>query len=262
MPPFSLVTPEERKSAMRHAVSYNAPCDLWVLAGSAPVRTKSRFLGLQRGARGADVILEAPVAEGSILPVRAGDGIEVFFNADGDRFTYMARILDRTTFELNGGTTVRAIRTAYPSRMVRGQKRNFYRINMPLGRPIEMRYGLVDRYTPGSAAYPRIVQRGRIELRDLSGGGLSFEVRKNSGTTLRPGDRMECAFRLPTNGDVRLLARVANTRADHGRSIIRFGAEFVDIHTRVEFKQDRDQILRYVADHQQRELARRSGIHA
>ena len=251
----------ERKHAMRAAVEYNLPCEIWVDSHGYPLQAKSRFFGLQAKSDAPCVIVEAPVLDGTILPLRPGQEVEVYFRVDDTRYMYHATVLNRGDFALNSGLVARALEITYPKSLARGQKRSHFRVPVSRVRPVELRYGLVDRKTPDPVARPAILFRGKSELVDLSAGGLAFDLPERNGLLVRPGRRLLCEFTLPTKERLTLHGRVAHRYPVHRENALRYGVQFVDIHRSVDFKAAHDRLLRYVVEVQRESLAKRSGIH-
>lgn len=264
MPTFGAATPTERKEAMRAAVAYNLPCDVWVDNGDGyRVRGKSRFFSLEPGTTsgGAHVIIEAPVTDGHVVPVRPGEPVDIYFRVNEHRYMYRATVLTRMDYELASRRTARALRITYPRHIVRGQKREYYRIAVPVSAPVELTYGVLDSATAVPILEPRVVYSGKTEILNLSGGGLAFEVPMHLRLNLRVGQRIVCAFTLPNGYEIEMQGRVANAYRIRGRAVVRFGVEFIDVEKAVDFRIAQDQLLRYIVGVQREQLARRSGLH-
>ncbi len=254
-------TAAERKHAMRAAVEYNLPCEIWVDSRGYPVQAKSRFFTLQAGAEAPSVIVEAPVSDGTILPLRPGQEVEVYFRVDDTRYMYQATVLKRGEFPLSSGQAARALEITYPQRLSRGQKRAYYRVPVSRLHPVELRYGLVDRKTPDPVVRPSVLFRGRTEVIDLSAGGVAFDLPERNRLLVRPGNRLICEFSLPNDERLTLHGRVAHRYALRGERALRYGLQFIDIHRQLNFKVAHDRLLRYVVEVQRESLAKRSGMH-
>ena len=253
-------SPDERKNAIRSAVSYNLPCDLWLDADGYRIRGKSRFFGMSAGLEGSYVLVEAPVADGHIVPVRPGEFLDVYFRVDEQRYMYRATVLGRTEYQLPNRHIARALEITYPDRMTRGQKREFYRISVPLHSPLELTFGVMDANVTDPIAEPRTMYSHTADVRNLSGSGLAFELSDRLQLNIRQGHRLLCAFTLPTGEFIELQGNVVNILRIRGRGVIRCGVEYIDLDKAVAFRMAQDTMLRYIVSVQRDQMARRSGI--
>lgn len=253
-------TAAERKRAMREAVTYGLPCDIWVNSRGVPVQAKSRFFGMQAADDVPHVVVEAPVLDGTIVPLRPGEDVDVFFMVDNVRYTYRARVISRGRFPLNGGGVARSLEISYPRRLTRGQKREFFRTTISLIRPIELQLGLMDPKSADPISNPAVLFRRRSVIVNLSGGGLAFDLPQQHRLLLRPGQRLLCHFSLPSTQTLELQGRVTHRLPVSAERATRFGMRFIDVHRAVRFRTAHDRVLRYVARVQREMLAKRSGL--
>lgn len=261
MPTIGETTPNERRNAMRAAVGYNLPCDVRADLGGYPVHLKSRFFTMEAGPQGPQVVIEAPMQNNVVVPLRPGEPVSVFFRVDQVRYTYPTTILDRREFTLSGGDRTRALATAYPHRMLRGQRREYFRIAIPPDAPIPVNIGLVARGATDPTRASNIAFRSQTEIVNMSASGLAFDLWEEFSRSLRSGDRILCDIPLPNGSTVSLHGRVVNTYFMRGQRIVRYGVEFVDLETSVDLKMAQNRLLRYVVDVQRERLAERSGLY-
>lgn len=115
-----------------------------------------------------------------------------------------------------------AFRTRLPESVLRLQRRNFYRVKVPLSRPVLCRLSL-----PGTP-------RATLDLKvlDLSLGGLALLVCPDDFDAL-PGDAIgDCRITIPDFCDFRVALEVRNTEMlaeDDKHRLKRIGCRFVNL---------------------------------
>jgi c-di-GMP-binding flagellar brake protein YcgR len=119
-----------------------------------------------------------------------------------------------------------AFRLPLPASLLRLQRRNFYRVKVPLSRPVACRVP-----HPG-----RPDARLDLKVLDLSVGGLALLVSPHEFDREPGGTIDDCRIALPEQGDftARLEVRNAELLADRGRHALkRLGCRFLDLPVQV-----------------------------
>lgn len=117
-----------------------------------------------------------------------------------------------------------AFKAALPESMLRLQRREYFRLSLPITRPLRMQLPMVQE--DGSRAIMN------IEVGDLSGGGLAI-VNLPDTFKLEPGMEFEsCRLELPEVGEITAKLRVCSlmeTKTRSGNTLHRAGCEFIKL---------------------------------
>ncbi len=142
-----------------------------------------------------------------------------------------------------------AFRTALPNSVLRLQRRDFFRLAMPITRPLK-------------CSMPRADEEGNVSfvemnMVDISGGGLALTVPK--GATLEVGAEFpDCSIELPEVGTIKVTLAVRNVfevELRSGARVTRAGCSFVKPHGATLAL-----IQRYIMKVERERKARESGL--
>jgi len=242
----------ETAGTLLKACAQNLPLDLRVEGDKPAELYKSRFLRLDDSKGNPILLIEAPTLKGNIVPIRPGQNVRISFSHNGYEYAFASQVLGRTKFELNPQLTVTSLELLIPEQVSSGGKRGFYRI--PLGTaPSEVALSILAK---GKSGKDRVRSREKGTLTDIGGGGLGFRMPEGKSLLLSPGTRLLLQFPLPGDNDqIKLPGRICfSLRRPELREAF-FGVQFTDVDTKIEYKQDVDKILHFVAE-QQRQLMR------
>jgi c-di-GMP-binding flagellar brake protein YcgR len=239
---------------LTEACAQNLPLDLRVLDAKTSESYKSRFLGLALDARPPVLTVEAPTSKGGVVPVRAGNTVQINFSYEDGSRSFRTQVLGRGRFELNPKVTVPSLELAPPQTLSPGEKRNFYRVILS-DIPIELG---VSVFAEKEGRARRIRAREKAILTDIGGGGLGFRIPEGKSLLLDPDKRLFLTFRLPREDEpLRLLGRICFSIRRRELREAFFGVQFTDVDSELEYKRDIDRILRFVAEIQRQALSAR-----
>lgn len=189
------------------------------------------FLGHSEAKEGSSVMIERLVAIGASPRLDIGKDVSVVYSDSGATFYFGSRSID---IEDRDG----CIRLALPQRVVKNQKRRFFR-----ARPLSSHIFEVIVNT-------EIVSE-KCPVTDISSGGLAF-LTTIEEDLMRPDNSIALEFSLPdgfivkTNGILRSRTPIPSTVS---RNKYRCGVEFADIRESVQ-----DRIMKFVFNLQKEEL--------
>ncbi|MFZ2267907.1 MAG: flagellar brake protein [Azonexus sp.] len=178
----------------------------------------------------------------------AGSARQVILVANLDRVKMQIRLPGLKTTIHQGQN---ALCAPIPEAILRLQRREFFRLEPPLGAPIHCQ--LAVRQTAGSS------KTFDLSLSDISGGGVSLAGEPELAEYF-PRDTMfaDCRLEIPGEGVILINLRVRKTiemSLRSGHRCLRIGCEFVNLPgTRLAF------IERYIARIERERKARESGL--
>lgn len=241
--------------ALLSACAKNLPIDLRIIGEQPTTAYRSRFLSLTQTRKESVVVIEAPVARGSVVPIRPGGEAKVTFTLSGKENYFTTTVLGRGRYQLNPQTSVASLELRTPDDVLSEGIRSYYRITVEDTPSTEVRLGIL---ADDEGAATRVRWRERGVLTDVGGGGLGFRILEGRSLIIRPGTRLTLRFRLREDDEeIKLVGRVCFSirRPDIRRAF--FGVQFIDVESEIEYKQDIDRILHFVAEVQRHSLDER-----
>ena len=119
----------------------------------------------------------------------------------------------------------RALAAPLPDRLLRLQRREYFRLQTPVAAPLRCRIELTD-----AAAENRLVEWG---VADISAGGVSLMVPMTEQAACRPDTLLEnCRLEIPNDGVVLIhlrVRKVVELSTEHGLNQLRVGCKFVNV---------------------------------
>lgn len=190
--------------------------------------------GLLLDCSGDPAVNQAIVKAGKLIAIGSQRGVRVQFTFDG------AQLVEHEAGQ--------AFRVAFPRRMVRIQRREYYRLTLPSAHPIRCRIPLPDHATR------KVLD---VNLVDISVGGIGIigyppDVEFESGTVYRG-----CRIDLPYIGAINFAMQIRSTfrvTLPGGQPVKRSGCQFVDMP-----EPTVAQIQRYILQHERERRAREMG---
>jgi len=213
------------------------------------------MLDIRKVSKSKTLIIDQPVADGQVAPLRPDAQITLFFAVEQGRYAFSGTVLKRTDFELTGRRTVRALEITYPNILKSGQRRAYYRVPVPIRMPIHVNCLVVAGFTyeeegeNGSKLPPQGCLKGRAI--DLSVGGMLIAFEDGDTNLADIGTKLALEFTLGrSETPIRLNAVVRRLVRKGAREHLRAGIEFVDIDKAFEFKLAVNRLYKYVAERQ------------
>ncbi|NQU08945.1 MAG: flagellar brake protein [Candidatus Abyssubacteria bacterium] len=235
------------------ACAKNLPIDLSIIGEKPGAVYRSRFLRMEETSEEVLLTIEAPALKGGIVPVRPGQNLKISFVLNGQDWIFETTIVARGKFHLNPQTTVSSLQLLAPEEVLSGGKRGFYRVTLDDAAPKTVRLAILAEEIEGKK---RIRWRERGVMTDIGGGGLGFCISEGKSLLISPGAHLLLRFRLrPEGKELRLLGRVCFSLRQPELREAFFGVQFIDVDSEMEYKQAVDEILRFVAEEQRRNIS-------
>lgn len=185
--------------------------------------TKGRFADADPDA--ASIYLHLPAAAGTTRPEVSQD-VSVSFRRGSRKCVFTSCLID--SFEgraRDGGKSGLILRLSWPDSLQELQRRLFHRTPVPPGRyiPVDLWLSQANEDLSEHAT----AQRGKMV--DLSAGGLSIELPRETRPRWREDDQFTCRFSAgPNRPPVEVAARLTNyTRLSEGH--VRVGLQFLGL---------------------------------
>ncbi|GAB4332006.1 MAG: hypothetical protein Kow0099_03630 [Candidatus Abyssubacteria bacterium] len=236
------------------ACAYNVPLLITVESRDTLYRYKSRMLEMQKGAGTASLIIDIPITDGPAVALKPGLIMNVYFALDEKRYLFESAVLRKTTFTLENKRKTSALEISYPNILRSGQRRQYFRVPVPLGRPISVECGVMGNRTdwltqePGAWNFPsRLRFEGRII--NISVGGMLLAMKRAHGVTARVGVRLGMRFALaPNETPIALKGIIRRIEEGPTAEEIRVGVEFIDTNEKFDYRLAINRLYRYVAE--------------
>ncbi len=216
----------------------------------------SRFFDLDRSDR--SIIIDLPTGVGETFePLVKGDEINVYFQYSGFRFYFHSKVLGKVKYRLNESTKVPAYKIKLPTKLLDGERRNYFRVPTPHDKAVIVKFivypkggeqVIIDEDHPESI--PKVFEG---TILDISAGGVAIKVDENM-EEIKVGDKIDMRFRLRKEDfdELEISGVIRNERTYYNTESKIFGVEFLPERS-VEFKRAINKISRYVIE-RQREL--------
>lgn len=210
--PFFLYSKTEILSVLQSALQKNT------LIGAHFNQGRDYFLTslIGFGSNNAEIILDVGGDEG--MNDKALKAERLIFTTFIDRIKIQFGLasLERTLFEGRP-----AFIGALPEKLLRLQRREYYRLSTPIANPIHLRTAIL----PGQSV--------DLPLLDISGGGVGLMLPLELGSQVEKGQILEnCRIALPGEGIVASALGVRNlfaVTARNGTNYVRLGGEFIKL---------------------------------
>jgi c-di-GMP-binding flagellar brake protein YcgR len=239
------------------ACEKNLPIDLRIAGEKSPDVYRSRFLALEERPDSIALLVEAPAPKGTVVPIRPGQQARVTFTLNDQENYFEAVVRDRGRHQLNRETSIATLELEMPEEVFSAGKRGFYRHPIDSAEIIEVRLAILASDGGDSK---RIRWREKAALTDIGGGGLGFRISEGRSLLLSPGTRLLLTFKLgPEEEEIILLGRICFSLRQPKLRQAFFGVQFIEVESEIEYKQNVDKVLHYVAYMQRRSLGERTG---
>jgi c-di-GMP-binding flagellar brake protein YcgR len=259
-----VVSPSRIERVLELACAYNVPLSLVTESGGTVYRYKSRMLDMKKPPSVSSLVIDYPVTDGPAIALKPRIEITLYLALDQERFAFESKVLRKTTFTLESRRSISALEIAYPHVLRSDQRRAYYRVPVPVGKPIAVKCAVVDdageSFTPEPGAWnfpPDKQFQGTIM--NLSVGGmlvaLTEAVRSLVDVETRIGVRL-----LLAHDETPLVLKgiVRRIETGHAPDEFRVGVEFIDTEEAFECKLAINRLYRYVAE-RQREIIKSGG---
>lgn len=171
---------------------------------------------------GDDIVLDGAQGESANRDLVSRGGAEFLAQLDGVSITFKAGAMRLEEYD-----SLPALRLEIPERLVRLQRREHFRVALPVANPVKC----VVPMGPGPDGKARPSAQAR--LIDISCGGVALAGAAGSGLEAEPGEMLkECKILLPDEKPLIATLEVRNKaeiRLTNGAMQTRLGCRFVDL---------------------------------
>lgn len=253
-------SPEQVKRLLELGCAYNTPLTIVAETRDFPSRYKSRMLDLSEDPDDPHVIIDQPVADGPAIALKRDIRITLYFNTEEGRFSFDARILNRTTFTLGAQNKVAALQITFPKHLMSGQRRRYFRVDVPLGKPLSVECAItadIEKLVTGESDSWDFAQdqkfKGRIV--NISVGGVLLALDEKNKKLPKIGTVVVSKFALPEENEPIILKGIIR-RHEHTPSTTEYraGIEFIETEDLFECKLAVNRLYKYVAQRQREML--------
>jgi len=249
-----------RDTLIANACARNLPVEVALVERQTPYPLKSRFLRGSEVSQGEPIFIEAPTLFGSAVVIYPNEDVRVLMMVSGERYGFQSRVRRRTRIRLGKGVDVSSLELTYPARLLKLQRRRFYRAKIPALQPVTVH--CITRHPEARGTKPKdraeLLEFDTIAL-DISSGGMGLKLPKRHGKLGKPGARIALQFTVDEM-DVRLMAEIRYARPLPGSQDLFLGMQFIDWEDTLAGRRAINWISRYVVRRQRTELKKKSGL--
>jgi len=252
----ALGSPSRILRLLELACAYNSPLSIHTDSDDEIYRYKSRMLDMKETSGSRSIIIDQPVADGPAAPLRPDAEITLFFAIEQGRYAFDSTVLKRSDFELGERRTVRALEIAYPNVLKSGQRHAYYRVPIPLRKPIHVDCLVVGDFTYATEEdenHIKLPPKGQLKARtiDLSVGGMLVAFEEGDTHLADVGTKLALRFSLERNETpIRLNGIIRRVVRKAAREQVQAGIEFIDINRAFEYKLAINRLYKYIAERQ------------
>ncbi|NSW89865.1 MAG: flagellar brake protein [Firmicutes bacterium] len=185
-------------------------------------------------------VINAPLYEGVVYPIRIGWILHVYFFSDGKLYMFDSKVIDRITRD-----NMSFLKIEKTGNIIRIQRRHYYRFECAL--PVEYRKFDCANFQDKKEEKPFSASI----TRNISGGGICILLNEDMSIN----QLVECKLKLQSNTIINFLGRIVRTEKLEHNINYKFEAgiafEIID-------NNDKETIIKYIF-RQQREL-RKKGL--
>lgn len=245
----------ERDTILSQACARNLPIEVTLVGGPEPVTLRSRLLKT-----GESLIIEAPTREGSSVLLHPDEHLNVLMMFGGQRYGFRTLVRDRGRMHLGGEVQVSTLALEYPQKLLKLQRRRFFRVRIPGLQPLVVKCILRKEGEEDSSKDDGFVRFDTSAV-DISSGGIAIKVPSGHASAVVIGRKAALVFRLQGfPRPLRLLAEIRNVRTTKESGETVAGLQFVEWHKTLAGRKAINIITRFVVRRQLTELKKRSGM--
>jgi len=204
---------------------------------------KSRFLAVDF--KNGFIIIDEPSPEiPDAKTLSEGQHFEIFFEYKIFRYIFNSKVLEHTEYKLHRHA-FSALKILLPQQLMDGDKRDYFRVEIPMKQPIEVKFNILDREFKG-------------EMVDISGGGFAMKVKTgNKPFPLEQGDIIDAGFKLKPDDEMwEIWSEIRNKSQYKNTRTIKWGMQFLGKERNRNLYYYRNKILRYVTGRQREILSK------
>ena len=239
------------------ACERNLPAEVVLAATDGKALLRTRLLEAGGPDPEAPLVIEAPTRQGTPVALHPGEALSVVFIFGGQKFGFQTVVSNRTAMLLGDGVEVPTLALAYPVQVHKLQRRRFFRVGIPGGKPLVVQCVVRD---PSRSKSGDDMVRFETVAQDISSGGVALKIPEQYLKLASTGRRMAIIFNLEGfRRSIKLIAEVRHVRrAPNGNHIA--GMQFVEWHRTLAGRKTINSITRYVVRRQRSDLKKKSGL--
>jgi c-di-GMP-binding flagellar brake protein YcgR len=255
-----ILAPSRIDGLLEIACAYNVPLFIAAESRGKIYRYKSRMLDVKKTDDARSVVIDHPVTDGPAIALTPNVAIIIFFAVDKSRFFFDAQVQRKTLFALASHRKVPALEISYPNAIKSGQRRAYYRVPIPIGKPIAVELGAISDMSdwlaqePGTWNFPTHI-RFEGSILNISVGGMLLSVNEGTKTIPRVGTKLGLRFSIsPDETPILLKGIIRRKERRDSANVDAVGIEFIDTSEKFEYKLAINRLYRYVAERQREML--------
>lgn len=192
---------------------------------------RSRFFDVNRDEN--YIIIDFPTSDHETFkPLVPHDEIFILFKFSGFRFLFESEILDRIEYQLNPENKITAFKVRLPEMLLDGNRRNFFRVTVPMEKPFQLYYFIFDPMQKKRAPVSLITDPDKSRfleavMIDISEGGIA--IKSENQIALKQGTKVMLWFKLEEKDKefIRIEGVIRNSRKYGDKEVALWGVEFV-----------------------------------
>lgn len=254
------VSRKARDALLAQVCARNVPMEVSIVGSEEAAVMRSRFLKAGDRETAEPLVIETPTRSGSSVLVQVGEVLNVLMMVGGQRYGFRSPVRKRGRMKLGDGVEVGILALEYPATIIKLQRRRFFRVKMPLARPIRVKCIAKADDGKGHSTSDDYV-RFDADALDISSGGMSMNIPREYAGFAKPANKLALLFRLDgVKEGIRLFAEVRHVREVKANGDVVAGMQFVDWHKNIAGRKAINRITRFVVRRQRIELKKKSGL--
>ena len=255
-----ILSPSRIERLLEVACAYSAPLSLATESRGEKYEYTSCMLEESRGSGTKHLIIDYPVTDGPAIAFKPGMDITLSFTIEQGQFTFDSTVIRKTTFALQNRRETAALEIEYPNALRHGQRRDHFRVPIPLKQPIEVKGETIaeaDDLDSKTLSMADTQKTGRFKgkMVNISVGGILMSLKNADDIPIEIETKVLVIFSLAENETPLELKGIVR-RIDEGDSAEEqnIGIEFIDTEETFESKLAINRLYKYVAERQRQML--------
>lgn len=252
----AVFSPIQIRQYLERGCAYNTPLSIFFESSDGTYRYRSRLLDIKQVSRTNSLIIDRPASDGPSKALTSDANISLFFVVGEERFLFESKVLGKATFDLGEGKIVPALEVTYPSVLRNGQRRAYYRVSVPLGKPVSVKCSMIADGADHGEQMPESEESCpdtlfEAHVLDVSAGGILILLDDVARNLLSASLKLNLQLSLSRDeSPLRLMGRVVRIEEKTSSKNARAGIEFIDMDEIFEHKIAKNRLLKYVAERQ------------
>jgi len=252
----TIFSPIQIRHHLERGCAYNTPLFIVFESIDGIYRYRSRLLDIKQVPGTDSLIIDRPASDGPSKALTSDANISLFFVVGKERFLFESKVLSKATFDLGEGKIIPALEVTYPSVLRNGQRRAYYRVSVPLGKPVSVKCSMIadgadhgEQMPESEESCPNTLFEAHVL--DISAGGILISLDGAARNLLSASLKLNLQLSLSRDEPpLRLMGRVVRIEEKTSSKNARAGIEFIDTDKAFAHKLATNRLLKYVAERQ------------